>query len=285
MNPFLNARRQLRNGWWVLIFFAVMASMLVPLLIFTGRQGPLVSVGAQAVIVAIASCVCQSLRRRPVTELTGRFDRRWTGQLLAGCLFGAALMLIPAGFLRVLGYVTWVPGGLSLTNVAATVPLVVAVAATEELLFRGFIFQRLVDGVGAFLAQLIVAGYFVLTHSGALATAGDVRYIASANIFIASLLFGLVFLRTRSLALPLGLHFGANFTQGSILGFGVSGAGQAGLLAPLRVGSPDWVTGGAFGLEGSVPGLIAVAAALIVYQWRRSRLRRASSSPSCWTTA
>lgn len=281
MNPFLNAQRQLRNGWWVLIFFAVLASMLVPLLVLTGRQGPLVSVGAQAVIVATASCVCQYLRRRPVKELTGRFDRRWGAQVLAGCLFGAALMSIPAGFLRALGYVTWVPSGLSLTKVAATIPLVIAVAATEELLFRGFIFQRLVDGVGALLAQLIVAAYFVLTHSSALATAGDVRYIASANIFIASLLFGLAFLRTRSLAMPLGLHFGANFTQGSILGFGVSGAGQAGLLEPLSGSSPDWVTGGKFGLEGSVPGLIAVAAAAwIVYRWRRSGLRHASSSPN-----
>lgn len=268
MNAFLNSRHQVRNGWWILIFFAVLASMLIPLLVLTGGD---VSIGAQAVIVAIASCVCQLLRRRPVSEVTGRLDRHWPVQLLAGCAFGAALMLIPAGFLRVLGSVRWEWSGVSLTSVAATIPLVLAVAATEELLFRGFIFQRLIDGAGATLAQLILAAYFLLTHAGGLATAGDVRYLASTNIFIASLLFGLSFLRTRSLALPLGLHFGANFTQGSILGFGVSGTIETAALVPLRHG-PDWMTGGKFGLEGSMPGLIAVAAATaILYRWRRHR--------------
>jgi membrane protease YdiL (CAAX protease family) len=39
---------------------------------------------------------------------------------------------------------------------------------------------------------------------------GALGYSADTNIFIASLLFGFAYLRTRSLALLFGIHFGAN---------------------------------------------------------------------------
>lgn len=98
----------------------------------------------------------------------------------------------------------------------------------------------------------------------------DRRLLAGANIFLASILFGLAYVRTRSLALPLGLHWSANLVQGVVLGFGVSGDAQPGLLTPLFRIEKDWLTGGAFGLEGSLPGLITVVALLAVFAdtWR-----------------
>jgi hypothetical protein len=84
-------------------------------------------------------------------------------------------------------------------------------------------------------------------------------------------LFGLAYLRTRSLALPLGLHFAANVVQGPFLGFGVSGADAPGLLTPT-LHAPTWLTGGAFGLEASVPGFVCVvAASATLWLWRPSR--------------
>lgn len=55
-----------------------------------------------------------------------------------------------------------------------------------------------------------------------------------------------------------------------MLGFGVSGDAQPGLLTPLFRIEKDWLTGGAFGLEGSLPGLITVVALLAVFAdtWR-----------------
>lgn len=274
MNPFLNRERRLRNGWWIAIFFALLASMLIPLLVMTQRDGSVVSPGTQAVLVLVVSCICQWLRRRPIAELAGAFDRMWPTQLLIGVSIGALLMLVPALFLRVIGRVTWQwSGGGWAIPAAALVPCI-AVVVAEELLFRGFIFQRLIDGAGPWIAQLLLAGYFVLTHSAGLSTAGDQKVLASVNIFIASLLFGLAFLRTRSLAMPLGIHFGANFTQGPILGFGVSGNSDAGLLQPLFNKGSDWLTGGAFGIEASVPGLLCViAATFLFHRWRPTRDR------------
>jgi len=64
--------------------------------------------------------------------------------------------------------------------------------------------------------------------------------------------------------MPLGLHLGANVTQGPVLGFGVSGNEGARLLVPTFSGAPDWLHGGAFGLEASLPGLACVIVLLLV---------------------
>jgi membrane protease YdiL (CAAX protease family) len=190
----------------------------------------------------------------------GALNRRWPQQFFIGAIIGVSFMSIPALYLGACRYIAWQESNASLKAVGAAVALFAAVAVTDELVFRGFIFQ-----------QLILGAYFVLTHSGTLPAGGVTRCLAITNIFIASLLFGLAFIRTKSLAMPLGMHFAVNVTQGCILGFGVSGTSQAGTLLPINISGPDWMTGGQFGLEASLPGLVAViSAAVILHQWRRS---------------
>ena len=41
INPFLNSERQLRNGWWILIFFLVLASILMPALLVAQQNSML----------------------------------------------------------------------------------------------------------------------------------------------------------------------------------------------------------------------------------------------------
>jgi len=65
------------------------------------------------------------------------------------------------------------------------------------------------------------------------------------------------------------LHFAANVVQGPVLGFGVSGGDQPGLLTPVMAGDQPWMTGGAFGLEASVPGFVSVVVmTLLLGVWR-----------------
>ena len=147
--------------------------------------------------------------------------------------------------------------------------LFAGVALAEEVLFRGVLFQRLGAGLGPWPAQVLVAGYFLLTHSHNPGMEGSVKVLAGLNIFLASLLFGVAQLRTRSLAMPVGLHLLANLVQGGLLGLGVSGTDNEGVLKPLFAQAPAWLTGGRFGLEASVPGLVCVVVALfLVYRWK-----------------
>lgn len=269
-HPFLDRNRRLRHGWWVAIFFAVLAALLLPLLLSSRAAETDVPIWQQALVVLGASAICQGLRRRPLREVTGALDARWLKEWLLGCALGATLMGIPGIVLGALGLVSWEWSGSGFAAVEAAFLLSLAVAAVEELLFRGFLFQRLRDGLGPWPGQIVAAAFFVLTHADALEAAGALRYLGGLNIFIASLMFGVAFVRTGSLALPIGLHFAANFVQGGVLGFGISGGAESGLLAPRLAVGMDWITGGAFGLEASVPGLVCVAAVTIfLHRWRR----------------
>jgi len=265
-NVLKNAAGRLRNGWWIAIFFVVLAALLFPLILLSGQQA--VPIWAQALIILFATVICQALRRKPLAEVTGALNATWLIQVALGAAIGALLMLAPAFVLLLTGAARWSMSEQGAAALLPAVTLMAAVAIAEEFLFRGFIFQRLIDGLGQWWAQLIIGGLFVLTHSTALEGAGALGYLAGLNIFVASLMFGFGFIKTRSLAMPIGIHFAANFVQGGVLGFGVSGNDEQGLLTPTLTG-PDWLIGAAFGLEASLPGLICVIAITVaLWRWR-----------------
>lgn len=263
-NLFLNSERQLRNGWWILIFFLVLVAFLLPTIILAQENSADVSMGMQASIIALTSLMVQLLRQESLAELLGKFDARWLWELFLGGLIGSTLMLSPAFILGIFGLVEWQQNPEAISALSSGLLLYAGVAVAEEFLFRGFIFQRLTSGLGQWPAQLITAFFFLLTHLNNPGMTGGVKVMAGINIFLASILFGLAFLRTKSLAMPIGLHWMANWVQGGVLGFGVSGNEQSGLLMPIFAEAPVWLTGGQFGLEASLPGLICVGIMLFL---------------------
>ena len=273
-NPFLNSDRQLRNGWWILIFFLVLTALLVPVMISAQQNNMEVSIGVQALIVMIASLTGQFLRRRPITEMVGTLDWRWLKELSLGSVIGSLLMLVPALILGIFGWVRWQWNPEGISTILTSLLLFAGVAIVEELLFRGFVFQRLISGLGHWAAQLITTVFFLLTHLNNPGMTGDIKIIASINIFLASILFGLAFIRTGSLAMPIGLHLMANWMQGGVLGFGVSGTEQSGLLIPIFDEVPVWLTGSQFGLEASVPGLVCLVIMLLMLYMRKPETQK-----------
>ncbi len=109
------------------------------------------------------------------------------------------------------------------------------VALMEENLYRGFIFQRLLNGVGVWPAQITLASLFAFGHWDNPGMQSSTEVVASLDLFLGAVLLGLAYLRIRSLALPIGLHLGWNWTQGHVLGFAVSGYDHtAGCSPPFR---------------------------------------------------
>lgn len=205
------------------------------------------------------------LERLPMASVGLALDRRWARQFLAGLLAGSAIILAAAAAARLAGGFHWAPApGASPGRLAAGAWLYLAVAASEELLFRGYLFQRLVRGFGQGPALAATAVLFTWVHRANPGMAGATRVWAGLNIALASVLLGLCYLRSRSLALPIGLHLGWNWTQGSLLGFGVSGLPVAGWWTPVGHGAAAWLTGGAFGLEASLPCTVVTVAACVI---------------------
>ncbi|MDP2875687.1 MAG: CPBP family intramembrane metalloprotease, partial [Holophaga sp.] len=129
-----------------------------------------------------------------------------------------------------------------------------------------------VDGIGEWPTQIVLALLFGIAHWGNPGMLGAVKYWATLDIALAAVFLGLAYLRTRSLALPIGIHLGWNWTQGNVLGFGVSGTtGHPGWIRPIFHGKPEWMSGGTFGIEASIFGVIAVLIGIyLLWQWKGS---------------
>ena len=265
---------RLRNGWWILVFFVVfLASQWAYHPVSKGLQQLGVDkTGLLPLPVAfllLVTWICMRLRRQSLAGVGLRFDLKWLRQALGGIAFGSAQMLAAAALIYAAGGVRFSlepTGGLAALALGAWT--FAWVALLEELLFRGFVFQRLVDGIGAPTALLLMAAVFAAAHWGNPGMLGATEIWASVDLALAGLLLGLAYVRTGSLALPIGMHFGWNWIQGSVLGFDVSGLHQAGWLLPHLLDRPQWLSGGAFGPEASVFAVVVDSiAVLLLWRW------------------
>lgn len=269
MNILLNRQKELRGVWWVAVFFLVLATFTFPLILVSQRFNWEITIHQQALLVVITTLICQAIRKKPMSELVGKANSDLLKNTFLGFAAGALLMLIPALFLTAIGKIQWQQGTGDLSTLVNLSLVSFFVAVAEEFLFRGFIFQRLRQSMGLWPAQLLIAGYFLLTHMGNPGMTGSILLLASVNIFLASILFGFAYVKTNSLIMPIAFHFMANWVQGTLLGFGVSGNDQVSLLKPVFTNTSAWLTGGNFGLEASLPGLISVIlATFLLYRWK-----------------
>lgn len=204
---------------------------------------------------------------------TGLFAREgWARELLAGLAAGALIFAIIVGLVALLGGYQ-VTGGSGLDTIweplagAALIP-----GFTEELLFRGILFRYVEKAAGSWVALALTSALFGLAH---LFNPGATWFSSFAIAVEAGILLGAVYMLTRHLWVAMGLHAAWNFTQGWIFGLPVSGGhGGIGLMNGRLTGS-EWLTGGAFGLEASLPAVIVATmagVAILAVAIRKGRL-------------
>ncbi len=132
----------------------------------------------------------------------------------------------------------------------------------EELVFRGYLFQNMTEGMGLGISIAVSCLIYGLIHA-----ANPNAGLLSTSIIV---IFGFMriygLLLTGFLWLSMGMHIGWNFFQGPVFGFGASGHQMPGLLE-LHITGPDYLSGGAFGPEGSILILPIVILALLSMRW------------------
>ncbi|MEO5592998.1 MAG: type II CAAX endopeptidase family protein [Chitinophagaceae bacterium] len=149
--------------------------------------------------------------------------------------------------------------------------LMVIVAFYEEIVFRGYILNNLLESVNKWLALIISAFIFALAH---IANPGF-SIVGAVNILLAGILLGLNYIYTKNLWFSIMLHFSWNFFQGPILGYEVSGMPLKSLLEHEMHGS-KLLTGGKFGFEGSLIATLLYILAIGVFIWVYEKKYRAS---------
>lgn len=268
---------RLRNGWWVLIFMAFIAAtrMIHRPVVDALKQLGVHEAWRQPVPVLcalLATWACVRLRRQSMSSVGFKLDTRWAKEFAVGMVIGMATLLTAAAMIWATGAVRFeLDPQRSMGTMMYGVYVFFFAAMLEEILFRGFLFQRLLDGIGVWGTQIVLAALFVVAHWSNPGMEGATRIWASIDIGLAAMFLGLAYLRTRSLALPIGLHLGWNWAQGHVLGFGVSGFDHSGWLRPIFNGHPTWLSGGEFGPEASVFGVLTDLILIgLLWKWRGS---------------
>jgi membrane protease YdiL (CAAX protease family) len=190
------------------------------------------------------------------------------------------------GIIEFRGFSWW----LDETHSAATVQLaalpVVALVAYqlaivawwEELVFRGYLFQNMVAGIGVTMSAILGSLVFGFVHG----MNPHATFLSSTLIVVIALQLIYAYLKTGQLWLPMGLHLGWNFFQASVFGFASSGQTSPSLIAQAAVG-PDWLSGGEFGAEGSVLILPFTALSIpLIHYWVRAT-RQPGQRPFEWS--
>ncbi|HFI0042960.1 TPA: CPBP family intramembrane glutamic endopeptidase [Streptococcus suis] len=123
---------------------------------------------------------------------------------------------------------------------------------TEELLTRGWMFSSLSAKHNIPVGILVSSLFFTFLHLGNNA----ISIIPLLDLTLFAILACLVLLKTGNLWVISGIHAAWNCFQGNVFAFPVSGtqAGQA--FISVRTSGPEWLSGGAFGVEGSIISLI-----------------------------
>jgi membrane protease YdiL (CAAX protease family) len=201
-----------------------------------------------SVLLAYAAYV-RWIEKRALVEFSRNGALRELG---AGCAVGAGAVAAAVGALYAAG--AWHPAGLNPWSLAIAIPIaeMMFVGVLEEVLFRAILFRILDQWLGGRVALLLSAALFGLAH----VPGEGATLLAIANTVVAGVMFAAAYRLTRRLWLCIGIHAAWNYTLGSIFSIAVSGhQSRAGLVDGTLTG-PDWLTGGAYGLEGSVVTLV-----------------------------
>lgn len=214
--------------------------------------------------------------RRSFSEAGLRLNSKWWIDFGVGTAIAAFV-------LSLLFLVQWTSGDVKITGFAWDsvnsqfwlLPVLIwglkmiSVGFYEELIMRGYLQKNITEGFqfskitaknSAIIAILISSAIFGFSHI----LNPNASLIAVINIFGAGIMLAIPFLLTGSLALPIGIHFSWNFFLGGIFGFKVSGIPVRNSLIQINQSGEAWWTGGNFGPEAGVIGVLAMAILLFL---------------------
>ena len=197
----------------------------------------------------------------------GFVKKNWLKYLGWGILLSLLQMGVIALVYQVGGIGTFELNELSLEPILFILglfPFWLLQGGTEEVATRGWLLTRIAARTNLPLAIAISSSLFGILHLG---NAG-VTILSVLNIVLDGVLAGLLFIYTDSIWLVVAQHGTWNYVQGNLLGFQVSGTGADASIFSFTMGSgPDWLTGGAFGAEGSIiTTLVLLLSVVIVYR-------------------
>jgi uncharacterized protein len=236
-----------------LIFPVIIAFFGVPILVVA-------TLGTFAAAAVANAIVLRIYERGQLADIGLEWTAASRRNLAIGILggIGAALVVLVGPLLFRVADLEPVPNDHFRWPSALFVSIVLLFGAVgEEMLFRGYMFQVLVKAIGPFATILPMSVLFGLAHSDNL----NFTWMAFLNTALWGIVLGYSFLLSGDLWLPIGLHFGWNWTL-PWFGANLSGftMGVTGYSMHWKIG--ELWSGGAYGPEG---GLLTSATVVAVF--------------------
>ncbi|MFN3135507.1 MAG: lysostaphin resistance A-like protein [Candidatus Kryptonium sp.] len=269
---FLNKENKIRNGWKILIFFVNFIVLLLLLNLSFALFLPITDIFISELIALISVVISTFLmmkffEKRNFEDVGLRLKPNAIYEISLGLILGFIMITSVVAVNLTLGYYKY---ELTLNQIYPQIfkafLLFLMVALFEEILFRGYPFQRLIDGTSPIVATLIFSLIFSLAHL----QNPNVNLIAVLNIFFAGIWLSASYIKTRSLWLPISLHFSWNFFQGYFYSLPVSGLTLIEPAFNVEISSENIISGGKFGPEGSViTSFVLVIATIFILKSKR----------------
>jgi membrane protease YdiL (CAAX protease family) len=270
----LKTWKEVGLGFLNLLAVAGVIAVAQPLLQkYSGAAGA----GVLAVLcLAVYLAASKWIERRAPTELS---VQRAPVELAAGMLLGLVLFSSVMLILWIAG--VYHPAGWgSYRQLAGGLFLGVFAGILEELLFRGLLFRLSSKILGTWGALLVTSALFGAAHA---ANRGATVSSSLAIALEAGILLGAAYAATGRLWVPIGLHVGWNFTEGSLFGMTLSGNVMSTGLIRGAVKGPRILTGGEFGPEASIVAVVLCLCAAAYFIRFVIKFKRAE--PPVWRRA
>ncbi|MCD0447234.1 CPBP family intramembrane metalloprotease [Glycomyces sp. A-F 0318] len=260
----------MRLVWQLLAVGAIVAIGGQASLAFEGDHWLVLAISLATVVLSVVvyRWIVRLTERRTVVELGRESSVTGTGW---GTLFGVALFGLVILNIALLGHYE-VDGVGDPEAVIGLLGFMAAAAVSEELVYRGVLLRILEQWWGTGLALAFTSVLFGMSH---LINPNATLWGVTAIAIEAGFMLGAAYIATRSLWLPIGIHFGWNFAASAIFSTEVSGNGTPQGLLDAATSGPMLVSGGEFGPEGSVYSIVFCVLTGIVFLWlakRRGRL-------------
>jgi len=213
-----------------------------------------------AVMIASYKLVVRHLGERQHDDLSGPGA---VGQVAAGLALGAALFALVVAVAALTGTYRIIGAGDARNLYPALIANGLFPAVAEEIIYRGILFRWIEEFAGSWAALILSSVLFGLSHI----ENPNADMMSTVGLMLeAGLLLGGAYMLTRRLWVPMGIHAAWNLTQGEVFDIPVSGTDSHGLLE-AKLQGPALLTGGGFGLEGSVIGITIGTAAGVAIVW------------------
>jgi membrane protease YdiL (CAAX protease family) len=165
-------------------------------------------------------------------------------EAIAGGMLAIFIISASSLLLKATGHLKWMEIIFDPRTLFLAFGSTVLIAFYEELIFRGYILNNLMDSFPKWLALLISAILFMTFHWS------SQGFFPLLNMLIMGLILGLNYIYTRNLWFSICFHIGWKFMVGPVLGF--SGDESFQTLLQTEMNGDENITGGSYGLEGSV---------------------------------